>query len=94
VSEQNDASTDGLANRTERDRVLVQFDSDDPGTLTLLSINPTDLGIHPVQTGSSKQGVASLQRLAIVIGIRDCHTCPHGITAPQEGPKVGAISDP
>jgi hypothetical protein len=60
VTKEDDAPGDRLGNLGERSRLLVQLDADYLSALPVLSINPADFGVHPVQAWPSGEGVALL----------------------------------
>jgi hypothetical protein len=83
-----------LTDLLERNRILVEFHSDDLSSMTPCSFDPTDLRLDPVEARPSWERVPLLQCLAVVVGLRHCHACTDGIAGPQQRPEVRAIGNP
>ena len=94
MAKQNDASSLGLPDLSQRNRVLVEFDANDPSPLTLLSFDPAQLGAHPMHTWSDRQGVTDFQRLSVVIRFGHRHAGSDGIATTKQGAEVGLEGDP
>jgi hypothetical protein len=94
VTKEYDAARPGLAQVTQGNGLLIQLDPDDGCTCASLALDPTDLGVHPVETGSHGKRVALVERLVVVVGIGNRHTGPDGIASPKERSKVGREGHP
>jgi hypothetical protein len=94
VAEKDDALALGWSELRQRDRVLVQFDSNNCSTACLLPFDPARLGVHPMQARTSRQCVASLERASIVLCLGHGHARPDRITASKQSPEVRLKGDP